>query len=123
MSSFATNLKQMPRISHLAGLELIATDGSTMARIENRPGQSGSLAVYNHLGQIFGAITVDAARKGLELFAEHADDARANPGKHPNIDRLILIEATHNPMSMKVVYQEGAQPSNNWDDDEDEAKE
>jgi hypothetical protein len=24
---------------------------------------------------------------------------------------------------MKVVYQEGAQPSNNWDDEDDEAKE
>ena len=104
MSSFATNLKQMPRISHLAGLELIATDGSTMARIENRPGQSGSLAVYNHLGQLFGAITVDAARKGLELFAEHADDARANPGKHPNIDRLLAMVSENHGM-LRVRHQ------------------
>ena len=98
MSNFAANLKQLPRISHLAALELIGADDSIVARIENRHGQTGSLAVYNHLGQIFGAITVDAARKGLEIFAEHTDDARANPGKHPNIDRLLAMVASGNGM-------------------------
>ncbi len=93
MSTFAANLKQLPRISHLAALELIAADDTVAARIENRQGQTGSLAVYNHLGQIFGAITADAAKKGVEIFAEHSDDARANPGKHPNIDRLLAMIA------------------------------
>lgn len=93
MAGFVSNLKQLPRISHLAALELIGVDGSSVARIENRPGQTGSLAVYNHLGQVFGAITADAAKKGLEIFAEHTDDARANPGKHPNIDRLLAMLA------------------------------
>lgn len=93
MSTFAANLKQLPRISHLAALELIAADDTVAARIENRQGQTGSLAVYNHLGQIFGAITADAAKKGLEIFAEHTEDARANPGKHPNIDRLLALAA------------------------------
>ena len=26
-----------------------------------------------------------------EVFAEHTADARTNPGKHPNIDRLLAI--------------------------------
>ena len=91
--SFAEHLKQMPKVSHLASIELFDANGSSMALIENKPGQAGSLAVYNHLAQLHGAITPDAARKGLELYAEHTDDARANPGKHPNIDRLFgLIE-------------------------------
>ncbi len=89
--AFADNLKQLPRVSHLAAIDLIDAEGEIRATIENKPGQTGSLAVYNHLGQIHGAITVDAARKGLELYAEHAEDARANPGKHPNIDRLIAL--------------------------------
>jgi hypothetical protein len=93
MSTFAANLKQLPRISHLAALELLDANGAVVARIENRQGQTGSLAVYNHLGQIFGAITADAAKKGLEIFAEHTEDARAHPGKHPNIDRLLAIAA------------------------------
>lgn len=83
----------MPKVSHLASIELFDTNGNSVALIENKPGQAGSLAVYNHVAQLHGAITPDAARKGLELYAEHAEDARANPGKHPNIDRLFgLIE-------------------------------
>ncbi len=91
--AFADNLKQLPGVSHLAAIELLDRDGGLCGRIENRSGQAGSLAVYNHLAQLYGAITPDAARKGLELYAEHSEDARANPGRHPNIDRLIgLIE-------------------------------
>lgn len=92
-NGFATVLKQLPKVSHLASIELLDEAGNAVAMIENRPGQGGSLAVYNHLAQVHGAITPEAARKGVELFCEHADDARDNPGKHPNIDRLIgLIE-------------------------------
>jgi hypothetical protein len=90
---FAENLKQLPRISHLAAIELLDADGDVTAVIENKAGQTGSLALYNHLGQIYGAITPDAARKGIDLYAEHADDARQNPGKHPNIDRLLALAA------------------------------
>lgn len=91
--TFADMLKQLPKVSHLAGADLIDANDSVVASIENKPGQAGSLAVYNHLAQIYGAITPEAARKGLELYAEHAEDARHNPGKHPNIDRLTgLIE-------------------------------
>lgn len=89
--AFADNLKQLPRISHLAAIQLLDADGAVAATIENKPGQAGSLSIYNHLGQIYGAITAEAAKKGLELYAEHTDDARQNPGKHPNIDRLLAL--------------------------------
>ena len=90
---FAENLKQLPRVSHLAAIQLLDRDGVVVGTIENKPGQAGSLSVYNHLGQIYGAITAEAARKGLDLYAEHTADARQNPGKHPNIDRLIALAA------------------------------
>ncbi len=89
--SFAENLKALPRISHIAAIHLLDADGNVVASIENKPGQAGSLAVYNHLGQIYGAITAEAAKKGLDLYAEHTADARAHPGKHPNIDRLVTL--------------------------------
>lgn len=88
---FADILKQLPKVSHLEAIRLLDAEGKVAAMIENKPGQAGSLAVYNHLAQLYGAITAEAARRGLELYAEHAEDARANPGKHPNIDRLIAI--------------------------------
>jgi hypothetical protein len=91
--AFADNLKPLPRVSHLAAIQLLDGEGAVVAVIENKPGQAGSLSIYNHLGQIYGAITAEAARKGLELYAEHTDDARQNPGKHPNIDRLLELAA------------------------------
>ena len=106
--AFAENLKQLPRISHLAAIHLLDGDGAVAATIENRPGQAGSLSVYNHLGQIYGAITPEAARKGLELFAEHTDDARANPGKHINIDRLLrMADEAHGTLRVKHVFATG----------------
>lgn len=103
--AFAENLKQLPRISHLAAIHLLDEDGAVTATIENKPGQAGSLAVYNHLGQTYGAITAEAARKGLELYAEHADDARGNPGKHPNIDRLLRMACTtHGILKLRHVF-------------------
>ena len=101
---FAENLKQLPKVSHLQTMELIGVTGEVVARIENKPGQAGSLAVYNHLAQIFGAITPDAARKGLELYAEHTEDARANPGKHPNIDRLFGLIERDETLTIKQVF-------------------
>lgn len=107
--AFADNLKQLPRISHLAAIQLLDNDGAVAATIENKPGQTGSLSVYNHLGQIYGAITVEAARKGLDLYAEHTDDARQNPGKHPNIDRLLgLVAAGTGLLRVKHVFATGS---------------
>lgn len=104
MSSFAENLKKLPGISHLAAIDLFDRDGERVATIENKPGQAGSLAVYNHLAQIHGAITPEAAARGIELYAEHGDDARANPGKHPNIDRLIALAAGGDTLRIKHVF-------------------
>lgn len=102
--AFADNLKQLPKVSHLAALNLLDADGATVATIENKPGQAGSLAVYNHLAQLYGSINAEAAKKGLELYAEHSEDARQNPGKHPNIDRLIGIVERGEVLRVKQVF-------------------
>ena len=105
--AFAENLKTLPGVSHLKSLELLDAAGEVVATIENKQGQTGSLAVYNHLGQIYGAITADAARKGLELYAEHAADAQAHPGKHPNIDRLLALSRDGGTLRLKHVFATG----------------
>lgn len=102
--SFAENLKKLPGISHLAGLQLLDTEGVVVATIENKAGSQGSLALYNHLAQTWGAITPEAARKGLELYAEHTEDARQNPGKHPNIDRLLTLAAEGKTLRTKHLF-------------------
>lgn len=102
--SFAENLKKLPGISHLAAVNLLDKDDSIVATIENKAGSQGSLSVYNHLAQTYGSINAEAARKGLEIFAEHAEDEKVNPGKHPNIARLLQIEAGAPALKVKHVF-------------------
>lgn len=102
--SFAENLKKLPGISHLTAIQLLDAEGQEVALIENKPGSAGSVAVYNHLAQTYGSITPEAAKKGLEIYAEHSEDARLNPGKHPNIDRLLQIEAGAPALRAKHVF-------------------
>jgi hypothetical protein len=106
VSQFSENLKKLPGISHLAAINLLDADGNVLVAIENKPGSQGSLSVYNHLAQTFGAITPDAAKKGLEIFAEHTEDARLHPGKHPNIDRLLSLIEEKNTLRTKHVFAE-----------------
>lgn len=90
--AFADTLKTLPEI---AGEALALTDaaGAEVAVIANAPGTAGSFRVYGYLAGKYGAIDAAAAAEGLAIYAEHAEDARANPGKHPNIDRLFPIAA------------------------------
>lgn len=118
---FKDNLEQFPPVDIVERIDITQGD-KPQGSILNVDGQRGSLALYYYLYKTMGELDIYAARRGLELYAEHTADARTNPGKHPNIDRLILIEATHKPMAMKVIYKEGEQPANNWDDDENKGE-
>ena len=104
MSQFAENLKKQPGNSQQAAINLLDGEGNLVGAIENKAGSQGSLAVYNHLAQTYGAITPDAAKKGLELYAEHSEDARLHPGKHPNIDRLIAVIDGNKTLRIKHVF-------------------
>ena len=104
MSQFQANLKKLPGISHLAAINLLDDAGNVVATLENKPGQAGSVAVYNYLAQIYGAITPQAAGKGIELYAEHSEDAKLYPGKHPNIDRLSQLQAEQATLRIKHIF-------------------
>lgn len=101
---FVENLGQLPGVSHLAALQLMGAEGQVVATIENKPGQAGSLAVYAALAARHGRIDVAAARQGLELFAEHTPAARAHPGHHPNIDRLLQVIASGEGFGVRLVH-------------------
>jgi hypothetical protein len=101
--AFADNLKQLPSAAHLQALELIDAAGQSVARIENKPGQAGSLQLYAALATRHGSIDVAAAREGVELYAEHTADARLHPGKHPNIDRLLQVIETQQGFTVKLI--------------------
>ncbi len=103
MTPFAEILKSLPPIDDIDSIALYTGDSDTPVElIENKPGKAGSVAVYHALLQEFATLNVAAAKKGLELYAEHVADAEANPGKHPNIDRLFRIIEQQNEMRMEI---------------------
>lgn len=92
--AFADNLRDLPSIDHVQALHLIDEQGQVAATIPNQPGKAGSVKVYHALAAKHGSINTAAAEEGLVIFAEHTDDAKARPGAHPNIDRLLEVIAT-----------------------------
>ena len=103
--AFADNLRQLPSVAHIAALRLLDESGNEVASIPNAPGKTGSLTVYAALAAKHGTINEAAAREGLELFAEHTEDARLHPGNHPNIDRLLDVIAGGKSLKVEIVPQ------------------
>ncbi len=100
--SFVEKLNALPVVSG-ERLHLADASGAEVAIIENAPGTAGSFRVYAYLASIHGGITPAAAEEGLEIFSEHAEDARLNPGKHPNIDRLLKLLETGDTLATRIA--------------------
>ncbi len=100
--SFADILKSLPEF---AGERLVLTDagGRELAVIANAPGTAGSFRVYAYLADKYGAINVEAAAEGLALYSEHTEDASHNPGRHPNIDRLIGLMLSGDTLYARIA--------------------
>ena len=99
--SFADSLSALPA-SVGTRLRLKDAHGAECGVIENAPGTAGSFKLYAHLAQQHGGITPQAAAAGVALYAEHADDARQHPGKHPNIDRLFACIAMQTRLDVLI---------------------
>jgi hypothetical protein len=101
--AFADNLRLLPAITEIAALHLLDASGSVVAEIPNAPGKMGSLTIYHALALKHGRIDAAAAAEGLLLFAEHTEDAKARPGAHPNIDRLLEVIASGKGYGVQIV--------------------
>lgn len=89
---FKQVLNTLPNIEHLRGLDVTDTQGNVIQHIPAIEGKLGSLRVYHALALEFdNKLDRTSAEKGLLLFAEHTLDAKANLGKHPNIDLLFNV--------------------------------
>lgn len=91
MATFAENLATLENVDQFGAMKLFDEMGNVCGMIENKPGSSGAFRVYYHAALKWGGIGQKGAQEALALFAEHTDDARQHPGKHPNIDRLFEI--------------------------------
>ena len=91
--NFKDILETLPSIDHLTGLDVL-NDETVIHHIPAAPGKLGSLRLYNALAEKFnGKLDRTSAQQGIEWFAEHVEDAKQNPGKHPNIDLLFKVIA------------------------------
>ncbi|MQY43454.1 DUF2322 family protein [Epibacterium sp. SM1969] len=101
--AFKDNIALLPAIDGLARIDLLDASGAVVATIENKPGKQGSLAVYQYLAQSFDALDASAAAHGVEVFAEHTEDAKNRPGAHPNIDLLLDIINGGGTLTIRIV--------------------
>ena len=89
--NFKDILETLPSIEHLTGLDVLKGE-TVIHHIPAAPGKLGSLRLYNALAEKFnGKLDRTSAQQGIEWFAEHVEDAKQNPGKHPNIDLLFKV--------------------------------
>lgn len=103
MQKFSEILNTLENTDHVQAVTLFDAAGQQVARIDNVPGSSGSVRVYYHLAKQWGVINTAAAEAGLQLYAEHTEDARTNPGKHPNIDLLLRLLENAESLQVKLV--------------------
>ena len=103
MKNFNDTLATFENIDHIKEIKLFNTGGRESGCILNIPGAQGSIKLYNHLFLIFGELNTNAAIKGLGLYCEHVEDAKNNPGKHPNIDRLLNIVKTKETLRIEII--------------------
>ena len=103
MKNFKNTLATFENIKNIKEIKLFNAHGFESGHILNKPGTQGSIKLYNHLFLVFGELNTSAAIEGLDLYCEHVDDAKKNPGKHPNIDRLLDIIKTKEALRIKII--------------------
>lgn len=104
MKKFSDFLAELETSDQIQKIELMNPAGEVVGLIENKPGSQGSVRVFNHLFKKWGSITKDAAKDGLKIYAEHTADAEENPGKHPNIDRLLSVIETGEVLTVSITH-------------------
>ena len=104
-SVFKENVAQLPSSDTIARIDFLDAKGTVVSSLESKPGTQGSVAVYNYVKQAFGILNTHAAEHALLIYAEHTADARQRPGAHPNVDRLLQVIASGEPLHIHIVGQ------------------
>lgn len=101
---FKDYLSTFPSIDHLSKLEIVDQQNKVIHTIPAVEGKLGSLRLYNALAVKFdGQLNSQSAAQGLIWFAEYLNDAKQNPGKHPNIDLLFDVIENKSNLQLKPV--------------------
>lgn len=102
--NFQQILMTLPPIDEIRQIDILNQKGEIIHSIPAIAGRLGSLRVYHALAQKFaGKLDSESAEQGLIWFAEHCDDARQYPGKHPNIDLLFAVIKQQQQLQINVI--------------------
>ena len=94
-----------------AAIDCVNIYGEHGGVIQNKRGKEGSIGIYASITSNDGYISAEGARKGLAVFgAALRKEARENPGKHPEIDRLERIARSRSAVRCDVIRRESARP-------------
>ena len=99
------NLQKLSPASSVARVEIPERGHSIVAG----PGKMASVQIYKAVSDRFGG-TLDAAGAAwaLEQYGEYVEDARQNPGSHPNIDLLFAVQDEGLALRVECLDAEGA---------------
>jgi len=103
MANDQDKLEGLPSVDNLAGLELYGEGFEPEAWVEHTPDRTTTVAIYYQMAIDYGGISPTAARKALDLFGDQAEEARAHPGRHPDIDRLFEVIDRGQYLSVRAV--------------------
>lgn len=89
---FEEILKTLKSAEKVEKIDIVKA-GEVVHTLLNREGSAGSLKVIANLVDFDnGNIDSTLAKKGLENFGEHVENAIAHPGQHPNVEMLQSIK-------------------------------
>lgn len=96
---------------HVSQINQGSLNGTNLHIIPNQQGKQGSLQVYAAISTNEGYIGPQEAMRGLEIFGqEFREEARTNPGKHPNIDLLERIVELKDRLRVDVIRNYESKP-------------
>src|SRR3989344_2121572 len=99
--TFEENLAALRGIEDVERIRIYRS-GELLPDIPNAEGKRGSLQVYaNLIGFENGTIDSKSAQRGLEIF----DDARTATGIHPNIEILLQVVRSNEPVKAVIEYK------------------
>lgn len=98
------NLEKLGPAGNVARVEIPEQGHSIVAG----PGKMASVQIYKAVSDRFGGKLDSAgAAWALEQYGEYVEDARQNPGSHPNIDLLFAVQDQGLTLRIECLGEDG----------------
>jgi|GEM_PF-59535 len=94
-----------------AAIDKIIVHGANGGIIQNMKGKEASLCIYAAIASNDGYISPAGAKKGLDVYGNSLrNEAKEQPGSHPEINRLESIARSKQAVRCDVIRRESSKP-------------